>query len=417
VSDVVNGEVEKRMMSPKNKQTSGLRWIVMSLLATALLALAGCGSSNRPLTTLDPRGDASTAIHKLVIPVFIVAGVVFVFINVGVLYVALRFRRKPGEENEFPEQIHGNTKLELGWTIVPALIMAGIAVGTVATLVTLNTQPENTSKEFEVRVVGQQWWWAYEYDLGRDGTIDFVTANEMIIPTGTPVHLTITSRDVIHSFWIPALNGKKDAAPGREHPLWMEADKPGRFLGQCTEFCGLSHGYMRMLVEAKEPDDFAKWVAGQQTKPAIPEAGTAARRGLETYTAQCTGCHLVEGVNSPDCTPIKTEQEYDVEANTCWVGASPYAGAAQVSGAAPNLTHLMTRYIFVGGLYELRDDKGNLNVNNLEGWIRNPEDYKPMAPEATRGNTYGRGMPKLPLTEDQIDDLVAYLSTLGAPDA
>lgn len=417
VSDSVSGEVERRMMSPKKKQTGRFGWATLAVFALGLLTLAGCSDNGRPLTTLDPKGDAAQAIHSLVVPVFIVAGVVFVFVNVGVLYTALRFRRKPGEEDAFPEQIHGNTKLELSWTIIPALVMAVIAVLTVATLVTLANEPDNMTQEFEVKVVGHQWWWSFEYDLGRDGTVDFETANEMVIPTGDAVQLTITSRDVIHSFWIPALNGKKDAAPGRDHPLWMQADEPGRFLGQCTEFCGLSHGYMRMLVEAKEPADFEAWVAEQQTKPPIPEAGTAERRGLDVFVGQCATCHLIEGVNSPECSAIENESDYDADENTCWVGASAFIGAAQVSGAAPNLTHMMTRYIFVGGLYELRDSEGNLNRNNLEGWIRNPADYKPMAPNATRGNLYGRGMPALPLTEDQIDDLVAYLSTLGASSA
>lgn len=386
------------------------------VVGLVLIALAGCSDDGRPLTTLDPKGDAATAIDNLVVPVFIVAGIVFVFVNLGVLWTALKFRRKAGEDDEFPEQIHGNTKLELTWTILPALVMFGIAVGTIATLVRLANEPDDTSKEFDIKVVGHQWWWSFEYDLGRDGTVDFETANEMVIPTGTPVHLAITSADVIHSFWIPALNGKKDAAPGREHPLWMEADNPGRFLGQCTEFCGLSHAYMRMLVEAKEPDDFNAWLIGQQAKSAIPEGDEAAMRGLQTFVGQCTTCHLVEGVNSPECTPITEAAAYDPDANTCWVGASPYTGAAQVSGAAPNLTHLMTRYLFVGGLFELRDPEGNVNRTNLERWIRNPEDLKPMAADPSRGNLYGRGMPTLPLTEDQIDDLVAYLSTLGAPD-
>lgn len=385
-----------------------------TLVVGALLLLSGCSRDGRPLTTLDPVGRASKDIHKLVVPVFIVAGVVFVFVNAGVLYLALRFRRRPDEPDAFPEQIHGNTKLELGWTVLPAVIMAGIAVGTIATLFRLANEPKDTSTEFDVHVVGQQWWWSFEYDIDRDGTIDFSTANEMVMPVGQPVHLTITSRDVIHSFWIPALNGKKDAAPGRDHPFWIEAAKPGRYLGQCTEYCGLSHAYMRMLVDARSPADFKTWVDGQLEKPAIPAASDeSARRGLEVFTGQCATCHQIQGVNSRDCTPIKTEDEYDADANTCWVTGTPYAGAAQVSRYAPDLTHLMSRYLFVGGLHELRNtETGELNRNNLEEWIRNPADYKPMAPEPSRGNIYGRGMPKLPLTEEQIDDVVAYLATL-----
>ncbi len=388
-------------------------WLT-TLVVGALLVLSGCSRDGRPLTTLDPVGRASNDIHALAVPVFIVAGVVFVFINFGVLYIALRFRRKPHEADEFPEQIHGNTKLELGWTVLPAVIMAGIAVGTIATIFKLANEPDDIAQDFEVTVVGHQWWWSFEYDLGRDGTIDFATANEMVIPAGVPVHLNITSRDVIHSFWIPALNGKKDAAPGRIHPFWMHADAPGRYLGQCTEYCGLSHAYMRMLVDARTPEDFEAWTAGQLQKAPIPAIeDEAARRGLEVFTGQCATCHQIQGVNSNECTPITTEDEYDAEANTCWVGASPFAGAPQVSRNAPDLTHLMSRYLFVGGLYELRDEEtGELNRNELEEWIRNPQDYKPMAPDPTRGNLYGRGMPKLPLTEEQIDDLVAYLETL-----
>ncbi len=405
------------MMTPRTAKPNTAGGALAGLVGLALLLLSGCGSEGRPLTTLDPRGEAADTIQSLALPVFLVAGVVFVIINVGVLYVALKFRRRPGEENVFPAQIHGNTKLEMGWTIAPAVIMAAIAAGTVVTIVDL-AEPAAMTEEFEVTVVGHQWWWSFEYDLGRDGTIDFETANEMVIPTGDAVDLTITSRDVIHSFWIPALNGKKDAAPGRKHELWIQADSPGRYLGQCTEFCGLSHAYMRMLVEARSPEDFEVWVAQQQQPAPIPEADSAARRGLETFVGQCATCHMIEGVNSPECSAIETEEAYDPEAGTCWLGATGFTGAAQVSGAAPNLTHLMSRYLFVGGLYELRNvETGELHRNNLEGWIRNPQDYKPTYPEPTRGNTFGRGMPQLPLTEDQIDDLVAYLSTLGATSA
>jgi cytochrome c oxidase subunit 2 len=387
--------------------------LLAALLVGVLIVLTGCSSDGRPLTTLDPQGQPADDIHTLVVPVFIVAGIVFVFINLGVFYVAVKFRRRKDVDDDFPEQIHGNTRLELGWTILPTLIMAGVAVGTLATLFKLSDEPEDTTQDFDVTVVGHQWWWSFEYDLGRDGTVDFTTATEMVIPTGAPVHLDITSRDVIHSFWIPALNGKRDAAPGRVHPLWFQADEPGRYLGQCTEFCGLSHGYMRMLVDARAPADFAAWVEGQLEESAIPDAGDeAARRGLEVFTGQCATCHLIEGVNSPDCEAIESEEEYR-PGESCWVGASPYAGAAQVSGEAPNLTHLMSRYLFVSGLFDLRDTaSGELNRNNLERWIRDPADLKPMYSDPTRGNLYGRGMPKLPLTEDQIDDLVAYLATL-----
>lgn len=408
------GSARKRVAAGKQPQRTRLAraWLA-TVGVVSLVLLAGCSNDGRPLTTLDPQGQASRDIHTLVKPVFIIAGVVFLFVNLGVVYVALRFRRSNDGADEFPEQVHGNRALELGWTILPGIILFGVAIFTLVTLFKLSNEPDDASKDFDVTVVGHQWWWSYEYDLGRDGTVDFTTANEMIIPVGVPVHLDITSRDVIHSFWIPALNGKKDAAPGRVHPLWMEADHAGRYLGQCTEFCGLSHAYMRMLVEAKEPGEFASWVEEQMEEAAIPAANdAAARRGLETFVSQCTTCHVVKGVNGPDCEAIKEEDEYKAD-ESCWVGAAPFVGAAQMAGEAPDLTHLMSRYLFVGGLYDLRDpDTGDLNRNNLERWIRNPVDLKPMAPTPSGGNKFGRGMPTLPLTEDQIDDLVAYLSTL-----
>jgi cytochrome c oxidase subunit 2 len=271
-----------------------------------------------------------------------------------------------------------------------------------------------------VRVEGQQWWWSFKYDVDGNGTYndaaDITTPTELVIPAGKTIALKVTSNDVIHSFWIPKLNGKKDAVPGRVHDWWIQADKPGYYLGQCTEFCGLSHAYMRMAVRALSEDDFAKWLDDQQ-KPAQLPSDEAAKRGLATFVSQCTSCHQVKGVNGHDCEPLATGQEFSEEAfdpaKDCYQGVSTgWNGAAQVSGTAPNLTHLMSRARFISGLYNLYLDDGKPNVNTLAAWVRNPEDFKAMAPTPSRGNTFGRGMPTLPLTEAQISDLVAYLTTL-----
>jgi len=239
-----------------------------------------------------------------------------------------------------------------------------------------------------------------------------------VIPAGKPIALEVTSNDVIHSFWIPKLNGKKDAVPGRFHDWWLQADQPGYYLGQCTEFCGLSHAYMRMAVKALSEADYASWVADQQ-KAALPPTGEAAQRGLETFVAQCTSCHQIAGVNGHNCEPYPTGEAFDAETfdpeTQCYPGVSHgWDGAAQVSGTAPNLTHLMSRTRFIGGLYDLwlNEAQTEPNVNTMAAWIRNPEDFKTMAPVPSRGNTFGRGMPTLPLTDAQIGDLVAYLTTL-----
>ena len=241
------------------------------------------------------------------------------------------------------------------------------------------------------------------------------------MPVGTKVLLRETSRDVIHSYWIPALNGKKDAVPGRINLLRLEADKPGIYAGQCTEFCGLSHANMRMEAVALSKEDFAKWVANQQKPYAAPAAGTLAAEGEQVFLNQCVRCHQVNGQKRADGTLAIAAPDENV-----------------YSGAAPNLSHLMTRNTFAGAMFDLikqscRDDVWKakpeefgakylagvseecLNATDLRAWLRNAPAMKPMYADPTKlGPTDGkyRGMPALGLSESDIDKLVAYLLTL-----
>jgi cytochrome c oxidase subunit 2 len=361
-----------------------------------VLALGGCsiGGKHHPLTTLEPKGPESRTIDNLFNPVLLIAGIVFVLVQGGVLFLAWKFRKRKDDDGAVPPpQVHGNTALEIGWTLLPALILLVVGVASVLTILDLDDHPKDAMK---VTVIGQQWWWEYRYDLDQDGTDDIVTANDLVIPAGVPVDLTITSRDVIHSFWIPALNGKRDAVPGRAHPLLIEADKPGVFRGQCTEFCGLSHGFMRMRVVALDKADYAAWQDNQVSLAAAP-TGEQALRGRDTFRTTCSGCHHVRGAEGND------EQ---------------FQGAALVSGAAPDLTHFASRGVFAGGVFDLWTDEngngeididelgGTFDVAALKAWLADPPGQKPMYPEG------GRGMPNLELTQAQIDDLVAYLQTL-----
>ncbi|HEX4902406.1 MAG TPA: cytochrome c oxidase subunit II [Acidimicrobiales bacterium] len=382
------------------------------LLALLGLLVAGCGGRDtRPQTTFDAEGPAADTILGLTNLTLIMAAVVFVLVEFGVLWVAWRFRaRKDDDPEALPEQLHGNTKLEIGWTALPAVVLAFLAVFTVSAVLDLAEDPGEEATR--IRVVGNQWWWSYDYDIDGDGVYadddvnqrgiekpeeyetDIEVANEMVIPAGRPVYLEIESRDVIHSFWIPALNGKKDAVPGRTHYLSMEADEPGTFIGQCTEYCGLSHAYMRMVVHALPPAEYDAWVQDQLAPAAEPETPEEAA-GLEVFQGRCATCHLVEGVNGED-----------------------FDGAAQVSGAAPNLTHFASRGSFAGSIFQQWRDAdgseavewdeigGELNRNQLEAWLRNPPGEKYMAPDDERG------MPNLGLSEAEIDSLVAYLTSL-----
>ncbi|HMS90488.1 MAG TPA: cytochrome c oxidase subunit II transmembrane domain-containing protein [Acidimicrobiales bacterium] len=203
-------------------------------LGIAVLA-AGC-ASNAPQDTLQPEGPQAEKIHNLILPIFGIAGVVFVLILGGALWVSLKFRAKDDDDfNEFPEQVHGNFRLEIGWTILPAVVLAVVAIFTVLTIFDLAKKPADA---ITVEVTGQQWWWEYRYDLDDDGTFDeIITANDLVIPAGRDISLRIKSNDVIHSWWAPKLNGKKDAVPGRTHQLTIHAPEVGEYIGGPPRCC------------------------------------------------------------------------------------------------------------------------------------------------------------------------------------
>ena len=378
----------------------------------SVLALAGCGARQ---SIFDPKGDSADKINRLQIPVFLVAGLVGVIVFAAIGYALWKFRDQPGRV--LPPQSHGNRTVEIALTVASAVILLPIAVLTVGTLFSLAKTP---SDALVVRVTGQQWWWEYTYPsiTGPSGR-PLVTSGEMPIPVGRNVLLELTSRDVIHSFWIPALNGKKDAVPGRVHQLRIEADQPGYYFGQCTEFCGLSHANMRQRVVALSQADFDKWVENE-TKPANKPTDATSPEGLgyASLGARCVSCHQVDGYTDDKGVQIDSK-----------------ADEVLVSGAAPNLTHLMTRASFAGANYSLRTKecedrllkatpeefgaeylKGTsvecLNRTELEAWLRDPSALKAMAPNPNAEGK-GRGMPTLGLTEPQIDELIAYLSTLS----
>ena len=303
---------------------------------------------------------------------------------------------------------------------IPALILTVIGVFTFRTVFDLS---KTSDTEMVINVTGQQWWWEYDYPVQNEFGITkpIITSGQLVIPAGTKVLLRQTSRDVIHSYWIPALNGKRDAVPGRVHTNRIEADEPGIYAGQCTEFCGLSHANMRMEAVALSKADFAKWVEGQLAEYESPSAGSLAKEGENVFINQCTRCHQVNGLKRDDGTPIIAAPDENL-----------------VSGAAPNLSHLMSRNTFAGAMFDLLTPECRkevwgadsasfgekylagvsekcLNQADLRGWLRNAPEKKPMyanpALLASSGGKY-RGMPNLGLTESDIEKLVAYLLTL-----
>ena len=387
------------------------------ILGTAgTVFLASCGR-NAPQDTFQPKGPNAQKIDTLQKPVFAVAGIIGVIVAVAVVYSMIKFRDRG---QPIPKQSHGNPALEITLTIIPALILAVVGVFTFRTVFDLN---KTSDTEMIINVTGQQWWWEYDYPANNEYGITqpIITSGQLVIPVGTKVLLRETSRDVIHSYWIPALNGKRDAVPGRITTNRIEADEPGIYAGQCTEFCGLSHANMRMEAVALSKEDFAKWVANQLKPYVAPAEGTLAKEGETVFLNQCTRCHQVNGLTRADGTPVIAAPDENV-----W------------SGAVPNLSHLMSRNTFAGAMFNLVTpecrtdvwksdaatfgakylagvDEPCLNQSDLRGWLRNAPQMKPMysnpALLAATGGKY-RGMPNLGLSETDIEKLIAYLLTL-----
>jgi len=408
------------MSSMKSTSPRGL----LPVLALGALALAGC-ASNAPQDTWKPAGPNAQQIHDLQWPIFLIAGVVGVIVFAVVLVIIFKFKDRG---QPIPEQTHGKAWLEYIFIALPALLLAIIAVPTVSTVIALN---KTDDADCFVNVTGQQWWWEYDYPVDAAGNIcgftpnnqaaPIVTSGQMVIPTDTNVIIRTTSRDVIHSFWIPKLNGKRDVVPGRVHTWRLEASRPGIFAGQCAEFCGLSHANMRMEVVALDPADFQVWLDNQLEPYARPDDDdTLAARGEQTFIQQCARCHQVDGLVDADGALVISQPEQFVYA-----------------GAAPNLTNLMTRNTFAGATWDLLTadcrervwdpdlDPAEFGKLYLEGvsaeclneielkeWLRDAPAKKPMYADATQlAETDGmvRGMPYLALSEDQLNELVAYL--------
>ena len=220
----------------------------------------------------------------------------------------------------------------------------------------------NTSNQITIRVTGHQWWWALEYvDPTPSNTV--TTANEIHIPVGRPIQIELNSTDVIHSFWVPSLHGKKDLVPGHRTTIWLQADRPGTYWGQCAEYCGLQHALMRLVVVAEPEDVFDAWLKGQRQSAAEP-ATDSEKHGQQVFlSTTCVMCHTITGT---------------------------IAGGR----VGPDLTHLASRSILAAGA--IPNARGH-----LAGWIADPQTIKP-----------GAKMPQNPLPPEDLRDLVDYLEAL-----
>jgi cytochrome c oxidase subunit 2 len=332
----------------------------------ALLSLLSGCAAVVPQTTVMPKTDAARKIQDLYVLVFWLSVIVFIATQGGLLYILWRYRSRPG--HDLPPQTHGNTVLEVGWTIAPAIVLVIMAVPTIRTIFELETPPtvsaNNGGSPLVIEVTGKQWWWEFKYPeyTQSDGN-PLTTANEMIVPVNRTVVLHITSDNVIHSFWIPQLTGKIDAIPNHHNELWFTPEEAGQYFGQCAEYCGVQHAQMRMNAIAMNPPDFQAWVQ-RSSNPAVPENTPLAVDGAAAFQLNgCAGCHTV-------------------------------AGTSATGVVGPNLSHIGSRTMIAASIMPNTDE-------NLARWLRNPQEVKP-----------GAGMPNLNLRPQDIDALVEYLHSL-----
>jgi cytochrome c oxidase subunit II len=335
----------------------------LAVVGTATVLLAACSPSNRQ-NAVSPHGTNAHRIDNLILPIWGVAIVIGLIVMGAVVFLAIRYRLRPGK-NDRPRQVHGNLAVEIAWTLIPAIILAVIAVPTVALI--FKTDAAAPANALPVNVVGKQWWWEFQYPGSlRSPTV--TVANELHIPTGRDVDLSLNACDaslpyganngpgcnVIHSFWVPELAGKRDVVPGRTNHLTLRSDSPGTYLGQCAQYCGLSHANMRFRVIVQTPTDFDAWLTGQQKGPAVPLGAAGEAGQLFSTTFQCTNCHTT--TNS---------------------AASTYA---------PNLTHLASRSTFASGYYPLTREK-------LIQWVMNAPGLIPMQSQDCRKGSGTPGQP------------------------
>ena len=259
-----------------------------------------------------------------------------------------------------PVQLHGSIPIEVAWTVIPVIIVFVLTLVTIRTIrdIDLTEAPEGA---MEVVVIGHQWWWEFRYpDPEGDTSKEVVVANELHVPVGRPIWLRLESADVIHSFWVPRLAGKKDLVPGWTNHHWFTAERAGLYLGQCAEYCGTQHAHMLLRVYADEPEDFDQWLDSQRAEAVEDKSVFKGRRVFMDYA--CMNCHTIDGTSD--------------------------------GMFGPNLTHLASRDTIGSGFIAL-------NRENLKAWIDDPQQLKP-----------GCNMPALKLDPHELDAVVDYLMTL-----
>ncbi len=311
--------------------------------------------SNAEFTTVfnfaTEQGKTIVYLHYFTLAVCVLVGIIVTSLLIAAV---VKFRQRPGDSE--PVQNPGNSKLEITWTALTALVL--FTLGVLTALVMHMVNPEVMATQPDVIVNAHQWWWEYRYP--KSGA---VTANELYLPAGVNSLLEITSDDVVHSFWVPAFGEKMDAIPGHPNYLNLKPLRPGLFLGTCSEFCGADHSLMRIIARVVTPQQFNQWVQDQAKAP-VASSDAGAQHGEQLFMSHtCMECHSISGTKAH----------------------------GQV---APDLSHVATRSTIGSGVIAN-------NLDNLTRWIMNPQKIKP-----------GCHMPDMRLSQQDAHDIAAYLENL-----
>jgi cytochrome c oxidase subunit II len=326
--------------------------------ATGLPAFAQ-GALTTP-SILAPATTPAKEIYGLSLFVLLITGTIFVVVAGLLAFIVIRFRARESDAEHEPAQIYGSTQVELAWTVIPVLIVVVLFLTTARIIFAIQDAPKPQSA-LDVTVIGHQFWWEFRYPK-----LGIVTANELHVPASTasmpqPTFLQLLSADVDHSFWVPQLGGKTDLIPNHPNAMWIDPQSAGLYVGQCAQFCGVEHAKMLLRVYVDTPEQFAAWVKAQQQPGAQDAAVAAGRKVFETEA--CVNCHTISGT-----------------------------AAKGVFG--PDLTHLASRATIAAG--------AALNTpDNLRSWIEDPNTLKP-----------GALMPAMQLTDQETNEVVAYLESL-----
>lgn len=408
------------------------RWVAATAVAATLCLLAAA-CANGPNTTFEPHTDFGRSIDDIWKLLLRLGTAVFILVEGLLVYTLIRFRARPGAPD--PKPVHGNTTLEITWTLIPALVLVIIAVPTVRTI--FETQAKASADALQVEVYGHQWWWEFRYPQ-----YGVVTANELYLPIGRKANFSLRTVDVLHSFWIPQLGGKRDVIANHVNYLWFTPDTtlmPSDWIGSCNEYCGTSHANMKFRVYTVPVADFESWAKHQAQASTFgvapkPDSSVVHPAALTTPAPAAAAVDSTPGYvfpankmrdNTVPHTPIPTDYAFDpsvqgdpmrgfqLYSRSACIGCHTIKGNPSSIGiVGPNLTHVASRNTIAAGLYPN-------DTEHLRAWIKDARGMKAgvVMPDFGIGEvdpqTHARiTAPTGGLTDQQVADIAAYLQQL-----